>query len=294
MGTLSPVFEGYRHKMFKSVFLTSVLLGLSYGSPETLMKIKQHLNSWNWDVACWGESNVVKHREMETEMVEKCMSEPISPLMKGQSQAVTPKMLALMSSPTMQYAHHIPSNFQQMPASTYSLGYPYPNLVSPFKAHYGKRSAGDMTSFMENAADFKINREMFTTDIWKMQDLYATDNLADPVWRAKMTTMFTDCIDLAESIPQAFLDNNPLTRMMGPLARFMKFNMCKKMCTKHLCGAAQAARLVEKFHGAEMNFDSSEFGVKDKYEKAMMVAMVMTESESPEKDFINSVFHGEM
>jgi len=305
--------------MFKSVFLTSVLLGLSYGSPETLMKIKQHLNSWNWDVACWGESNVVKHREMETETVEKCMSEPVNPLMKGHSQAVTPKMLALMSSPTMQYAHHIPSNFQQMPASTYSLGYPYPNLVSPFKAHYGKRSAGDMTSFMENAADFKdgveskmsnlscvlqsmgaidadfkINREIFTTDIWKMQDLYATDNLADPVWRAKMTTMFTDCIDLAESIPQAFLDNNPLTRMMGPLARFMKFNMCKKMCTKHLCGAAQAARLVEKFHGAEMNFDASEFGVQDKYEKAMMVAMVMTESESPEKEFINTVFHGEM
>merc|ERR1712106_975466 len=49
-------------------------------------------------------------------------------------------------------------------------------------------------------ADFKINREILTTDIWKMQDLYATDNLADPVWRAKMTTMFTDCIDLAESI----------------------------------------------------------------------------------------------
>merc|ERR1712106_47903 len=69
MGTLSPVFEGYRHKMFKSVFLTSVLLGLSYGSPETLMKIKQHLNGWNWDVACWGESNVVKHREMERSLL---------------------------------------------------------------------------------------------------------------------------------------------------------------------------------------------------------------------------------
>ena len=52
--------------------------------------------------------------------------------------------------------------------------------------------------------------------------------------------------------------------------------------------------MVEKFHGAEMNFDASEFGVQDKYEKAMMVAMVMTESESPEKEFINTVFHGEM
>ena len=66
------------------------------------------------------------------------------------------------------------------------------------------------------------------------------------------------------------------------------------MCTKHLCGAAQAARMVEKFHGAEMNFDALEFGVQDKYEKALMVAMVMTESKTPEMEFINQVFHGEM
>ena len=66
------------------------------------------------------------------------------------------------------------------------------------------------------------------------------------------------------------------------------------MCTKHLCGAAQAARMIEKFHGAEMNFDASEFGVQDKYEKALMVAMVMTESKTQEMEFINQVFHGEM
>jgi len=286
------------------------------------MKIKNHLNTWNWDVQCWGENNVVQHMQMEKEVCEKCMNEPVNPLMKGQSQAVTPKMLGLMSSPTMQYAHHIPSNFQQLPASTYNLGYPYANMM-PFKTHYGKRAASDMSEhlekFMDNAADFKdsveskmsnlscvlqsmgaidadfkINRKMFTKDIWEMKDLSATDNLADPVWRSKMTTMWTDCIDMAESIPQALLDHNPVTRMMGPLARFMKFMMCKKMCTKHLCGAAQAARMVEKFHGAEMDFDASEFGVQDKYEKALMVAMVMTESKTPEMEFINHVFHGEM
>jgi len=303
--------------MFKSVFLTALLMGLAHGSPDTMKKIEDHLKDWNCDVACWGESNVVKHKKMETEVIAKCMLEPVSELMKGQSQAV-PKALPLMaSSPTMKYlhSHHIPSNF--LPASTYRLGYPtHASLVSPFNTHYGKREAGDLEEFMGNAvefkdsveskmsnlscilqsmgaidADFKINRDMFTTDIWNMQDLYATDNLADPVWRAKMTTMFTDCIDMAESVPQALLDNNPLTRMMGPLARFMKFNMCKKMCTKHLCGAAQAARMVAKFHGDEMNFDASEFGVRDKYEKAMMVAMVMTESMDPVTDFVNQVFH---
>ena len=63
------------------------------------------------------------------------------------------------------------------------------------------------------------------------------------------------------------------------------------MCTKHMCGAAQASRMMQKFHGSEMNFDASEFGVQDKYEKAMLVAIVMTESKSPEMECINHVFH---
>merc|ERR1712154_637495 len=38
---------------------------------------------------------------METEAMEKCMAEPIHPLIKGKSQAVaTPKLLSLMN-PTM-------------------------------------------------------------------------------------------------------------------------------------------------------------------------------------------------
>merc|ERR1719356_2116583 len=51
---------------------------------------------------------------METEAMEKCMAEPIHPLIKGKSQAVaTPKLLGLMKS-TMQYHHPVPANFQQL------------------------------------------------------------------------------------------------------------------------------------------------------------------------------------
>ena len=56
------------------------------------------------------------------------------------------------------------------------------------------------------------------------------------------------------------------------------------MFTKHLCKAAQATKL----HGDEMNFHDSEFGVRD---KAIVVAMVMTESMDPVKYFINQVLH---
>merc|ERR1712244_136979 len=239
---------------------------------------------------------------METESLKKCMAEPVHSLIKGKSQAVASPKLSGLMKPTMQY-HHVPANFQKLyvPAA-----YPY-NVVH----HFGKRSVDDASEFKESVvskmsnlscvlqtmgaidADFKINRDMFNKDIWSMQDLTATDNLADPVWRTKMTTMFNDCIDMAESLPESIFENNPMLRMMGPLGRFMKFMMCKKMCTKHLCGAAQAARMVEKFHGSEMNFDASAFGAKDKYEKAMMVAMVMTESKSPLESFMEQVFHGE-
>ena len=132
-------------------------------------------------------------------------------------------------------------------------------IINPHHHNHGKRAAANdmsehMEQFMENAenfkeeceskisnltcvlqstgvidSNFKINRAMFETEIWKMQDLSATDNLADPVWRSKMSEMWTDCIDMAESIPQALIDNNPIMRMMGPLARFMKFMMCKKV-----------------------------------------------------------------
>ena len=108
-------------------------------------------------------------------------------------------------------------------------------------AHYcGKRAAAsdasyDVEEFMANAAklkeggatkmsnltcilqtmgvidlNYKINIGMFQTGIWKKKDISATTNLADPVWRQKMSGMWNDCIDMAESVPQSVLDNNPI------------------------------------------------------------------------------------
>merc|ERR1719443_1334286 len=99
---------------------------------------------------------------METEMIEKCMLQPVNPLMVGQSQAVPKKLPLMAASGALKQFHSIPLNY--LPASTYSLGY------APFQHHLGKMDA-----------DFKINRNMFSNDIWTMQDLSATDNLADPV-----------------------------------------------------------------------------------------------------------------
>ena len=58
-----------------------------------------------------------------------------------------------------------------------------------------------------------------------------------------------------------------------------------------MCGAAQAEKLTQKFGYG--NFDASEFGVQDKYEKAMKTAMVMMESKSSEMEFVDNFFHGD-
>ena len=109
-------------KMIKSALLVSVLIGLSYGGPETLKKIKDHIDTWNWDVQCWGENNVVQHKMMEKNVCEQCMHTPINTAIKA--KPLQHKIQALHSSPLMQ---QIPANFMQVPASNYNLGYPYGN-----------------------------------------------------------------------------------------------------------------------------------------------------------------------
>ena len=56
-------------------------------------------------------------------------------------------------------------------------------------------------------SNYKINREMFESGIWMNKDNYAIENIGDPVWRQKMSNMWTDCVYMAESIPQTVIEN---------------------------------------------------------------------------------------
>ena len=55
-----------------------------------------------------------------------------------------------------------------------------------------------------------------------------------------------------------------------------------------MCAAAQAEKLIKKFSGSHI--DKSQFGVKDKYEQAMMRALIKLESGL---HFIDDVHYGE-
>ena len=113
-----------------------------------MKKIKDHIDTWNWDVQCWGESNVVQHKMMEKNVCEQCMHTPINVAIKA--KPLKHKMQALHSSPLMQ---QIPANFMQVPASNYHLGYPYGNTRAHnnrHQHHHGKRaSVNDMSEHME-------------------------------------------------------------------------------------------------------------------------------------------------
>ena len=58
-----------------------------------------------------------------------------------------------------------------------------------------------------------------------------------------------------------------------------------------MCAAAQAEKLIKKFN--KLNFDYSQLVVKDKYEQAMMVAMIKMKSRTSGMQFIDDVFNGE-
>ena len=59
-------------------------------------------------------------------------------------------------------------------------------------------------------------------------------------------------------------------------------------------GAAQAKKLIHKIAGIDLNYiDASRYGIRDKYEQAMMAALVIMEAESPEMKFTEEFFHGE-
>ena len=61
-----------------------------------------------------------------------------------------------------------------------------------------------------------------------------------------------------------------------------------------MCGAAQARKLIHKIGGIDLNYiDASRYGIRDKYERAMMAALVIMETHSPEIKFTEEFFHGE-
>ena len=193
------------------------------------MKIKDTINTYNWDVKCWGEQNVLQQRLVEKTACEYCMQLPTEPLVTGQ---FLQNNLGPYSFPLQPAS--LPTNFLNTP--TVSIPY-LNNIASPY-LNRGKRHAdiNKVHEFLEDVedfthtwdsklsnltctlksmgllnADFTMNRAL-ATEFFNTLDLTGTQNLADPVWRQKTSGMSSDCFDLSAYVPKSHIDNNPVSR----------------------------------------------------------------------------------
>jgi len=281
--------------------------------PATLCmkEMKEYLNMWNWDSECWGESNVEKWMEMEQSLTQQCLQTPLNDGLR-----TAPLQAPVMGS------FQVQRQYAPLRAVPMYNNYPFVNTLGNTMFSYGrKKRAADMeyigaqelkdlwtakvsnlTCFMKGMGviddQYKIQKEFLKNGVWQMKDLRAAEHLSDSVWTTKMSQSWCDCAEIAEAIPQSALDNCPIARMFGPMARTMKFLMCKKMHTEKNCAMAQAEKLQRKYHPNCLGgTGASVLGVRDKYEEALACSMTLMhgkmEADSTAK-FVHSAIRGEL
>ena len=214
--------------------------------------MKEYLDMWNWESECWGESNVANFNKMEEQLIEQCLQTPVNGAFQQKAMQSAPVQSFSFQNFNQQPVQNVQNRIVQYPAATNS----YPMIQYPFMsmyAHGRKRRSSDaewisaselkelwvykvsnLTCFMKGMGviddNYNIQKNFLRTKVWEMKDLRATEHLSDPVWRNKVSQHWVDCADMAESIPEKVLDNCPMSRMFGPMARCMKFIQCKKVC----------------------------------------------------------------
>merc|ERR1739844_112598 len=289
----------------KSV-ITLLLLSLS-ASSLGFSQIKEYLDMWNWETECWGEANVAQFHQFEDELVNQCLQTPVNEEVQKAAPRSVPQ-LARLTQPMVQ-------TFAQMPLYQ---NYPFA-FANPATRFYGKRSAEDTMSAQELLdkwtmkvsnltcyfktmgvidEDYKIKKDFLRNEVWQMKDTTAAPHLGDPVFRNKMSQYWVDCADTAEAIPEAAPDNCPISRMFGPMARCMKFMMCKKEVTQKMCGMAMASKLQEKYHPNCLGGEGvGVLGVRDKYEEALACSMTLMHAKMTADmtgQFVKKAIRGEL
>ena len=222
--------------MSHKTIISLLLLSLS-ASSLGFSQIMEYLEMWNWETECWGEANVAEFHQFEEQLINQCLQTPVNEEVKKMAPKTAP--LRLPQQPMVR-------TFAQMPVYQ---AYPYAFGSHPTR-FYGKRMAEDtmsaqelmdkwtmkvsnLTCYFKSMGviddDYKIKKDFLRNDVWQMKDTTAAPHLTDPVFRNKLSQYWVDCADTAEAIPEAALDNCPISRMFGPMARCMKFMMCKKV-----------------------------------------------------------------
>ena len=233
--------------MFIKQVFALLFIGYSFGEEEALEDVRDYINTWNWDVECWGEQNVLKQRLHERKSSEYCLQLPTVPITTN--QFTKGGLFPYLRHPASLQPISVPTNYVQSPYISRVLS---PSLIRGKRQAY--TSSNDIREFLEEVEefaeewdtklsnltcvlktmgymneDFTLKRASFQSEFFSKIDITATDNLADPVWRQKTTGMLGDCLDTAGSVPPTQIDNNPVSRKYGPLARVAIFVKCAKV-----------------------------------------------------------------
>ena len=132
----------------QQVAITALFFCNVFADQDGLEEVKDFINTYNWDVQCWGEQNVLNQRLLERRSCEYCMQLPTVPLLTSlfQQNNLVPYLNTFQPSA-------LPTNFVQSPYLT--------NMLSPTLLR-GKRQAYAATNkvveFLEEVDDF--------TDLW--------------------------------------------------------------------------------------------------------------------------------
>jgi len=278
----------------------------SGGSVAEKRKIMEYINSWNWDVQCWGEDNVANHRQKLYEICEECSNQPMLdmsslPAAALQTRSYTPhKMSGMKAQPTM---------YQPLVYSLPQHGHAWTSLGTPMYHLRGKRSIDseemleEFNSYQEDMMckisnltcvlvnmgimdkdTLQINMQMFSEDMFSQMDL-SQGMAADPEWRNKLIECWNTCHSVAQAMPEEAFKGNPMMEAFGRQKVFMK---CAMKAKKKMCLAGQALKMLEKFHPeAQISIEG-----KDKYETAAMAAFVMQHAKTQEMAFIEEFMYG--
>merc|ERR1712013_374601 len=93
-----------------------------------------------------------------------------------------------------------------------------------------------MTKMEMLDSSLQVNLAMYTGGFWEKMDLSKTLAGSDPVWRQMMTSGYTDCYSIAQTLPEEALEKNPVTKVFG---RHMIFFKCAAKVEKKCCYQAQ-------------------------------------------------------
>merc|ERR1712013_576511 len=113
-----------------------------------------------------------------------------------------------------------------------------------------------MTKMEMLDSSLQVNLAMYTGGFWEKMDLSKTLAGSDPVWRQMMTSGYTDCYSIAQTLPEEALEKNPVTKVFG---RHMIFFKCAAKVEKKCCYQAQMHDWIKTMYGDDPSFNWAQY-----------------------------------